>query len=91
MLRRFLQRLNFVGRLRARHRAWREAEAFAEAFHRESRARVAELAAKGQGDVALAESVAALGIDLNDKERPKLTTVGGIKIVGYNGVRVRRD
>jgi len=48
-----------------------------DAYHEESRKRVAELAAKGQGHVALAESLALLGIDANSKERPKL--------VGFDG------
>jgi len=82
MLRSLLNRLNFVGRWRARQAERRQFDALADEYHRQSRARVAELAAKGQGDVALAESLAALGIDVNSKQRPK--------IVGCNGVRFKK-
>ncbi len=47
------------------------------AYHTASRARVAELAAKGQGHVALAEGLALMGIDVRKNERPKL--------VGFDG------
>ncbi len=50
------------------------------AFHAESRARIAKLAAEGKGRQALAESVRLLGIDLKNGERPRL--------VGYNGRRL---
>jgi hypothetical protein len=49
----------------------------ADTIKAESRKRVAELAAKGQGHVALAENLALLGIDVNSKERPRL--------VGFDG------
>ena len=53
----------------------------ADAIKAEGRKRVADLAAKGQGHIALAENLALLGIDVN-KERPRL--------VGFNG-RVFRE
>jgi len=52
----------------------------ADAFKAESRQRIAELAAKGQGQVALAESLALLGIDANGKERPRLVAIKGVRI-----------
>jgi hypothetical protein len=83
MLRRFFNRLNFVGRWRARRAELRRFDAYTVEYHRQSRARIAELAAKGQGHIALAESLSLLGIDVNSKERPKL--------VGINGVRFKKD
>ena len=53
----------------------------ADKFHADSRARVAKLAAEGKSHVALAESLALLGIDINSGVKPR--------IVGCNGVRFR--
>jgi hypothetical protein len=57
-----------------RSRAQREADA----IRAESRRRVAELADKGQGHVALAENVKLLGIESGT--RPKLLTIGGKRL-----------
>ena len=80
MLRQLLQRLNFVGRWRARQTRRKQALAFAAEFHRQDRERIAKMAAEGRSDEALKESLSALGIDPN-KDRPR--------IVEYYGIRVR--
>ena len=81
MLRRLLQHLNFVGRWRARQAERRRFDALSAEYHRQSRARVAELAAQGRSDEALKESLSVLGIDVTSTDRPR--------IVGCNGVRFR--
>jgi len=53
----------------------------AKAYRTQSRARISELAAKGQGRQALAESLSLLGIDINSGVKPR--------IVGCNGVSFR--
>jgi hypothetical protein len=81
MLRSLLNRLNFVGRWRARQAERRRFDALAAEYHRQERERIAKMAAEGRSHEALQESLSALGIDLSSKERPR--------IVGCNGVRFR--
>ncbi len=60
-------------------RRQRDAAAYAKVFHAESRARVAQLADSGQGQVALRENLALMGIDTGKAERPRLVTIGGVR------------
>lgn len=61
-------------------RSQREALAFAKAYHAESRARVEQLAAAGHGQQALRENLALMGIDTTKAERPRLASVGGVRL-----------
>lgn len=61
-------------------RSQREALAFAKAYHAEGRARVEQLAAAGQSRQALRENLALLGVDTTKSERPRLVSVGGVRL-----------
>jgi hypothetical protein len=61
-------------------RSQREALAFAKTFHAESRARVDQLAAENKGAEALRENLGLLGIDTTKAERPRLVSVGGVRL-----------
>ena len=54
--------------------------AFAKAYHGEQRARLQQLATSGQGREALRENLALLGIDTTKAERPRLASVGGVRL-----------
>jgi hypothetical protein len=61
-------------------RSQREALAFAKAYHTESRAHVARLAAAGHGQEALRENLELMGIDTTKAERPRLVSIGGVRL-----------
>lgn len=54
--------------------------AYAKAYHEESRARVEALAAAGHGPEVGRENLALLGIDTTKAERPRLASVGGVRL-----------
>ena len=54
--------------------------AYAEAYHSESRARIEQLTAKGRSAEALRENLALIGIDTSKTERPRLASVGGVRL-----------
>lgn len=64
-------------RIRNRHREWREAVAFSERYHRDSRLRMKALAKKGEGWKGLEESVSLMGI--KPGEKPTIVSVGGVR------------
>ena len=68
-----------IRQLLAKWQSQREALAFAQAFHAESRARLEHLAAQGQAPQALRENIALLGIDPTKPERPRLASFGGVR------------
>ncbi len=54
--------------------------AFAKAYHAENRARGEQLAAAGRGQESLHQSLALMGIDVTKAERPRLASVGGVRL-----------
>jgi hypothetical protein len=72
--------MKLLRQLFATWRSQREALAFAKAYHAESRARMDELAATGKGHEALRENLALLGIDATKAERPRLASIGGVRL-----------
>jgi hypothetical protein len=72
--------VSIIRKLLARWQSQREALAYAEAYHSESRARIEQLAAKGRSAEALRENLALIGIDTSKTERPRLASVGGIRL-----------
>ncbi len=65
---------------RAKKKSGRKNDAATERFHAQSRAHVAQLAAKGRGREALAEGAKLLGIDLSKPVEFRLVSVGGMKV-----------
>ena len=72
--------VKFLRKTIARWRSQRESIAFAKAYHAESRARVAQLAAAGHGQQALRENLQLMGIDIAKAERPRLVSIGGVRL-----------
>lgn len=72
--------MSFIRKVLARWQNQREALAFAKAYHAESRARLDELAASGRSSEALRENLALMGIDTSKGERPRLASVGGVRL-----------
>jgi hypothetical protein len=72
--------VKFLRKTIATWRNQRESIAFAKAYHLESRARVAQLTAEGHGQEALRENLALMGIDTTKAERPRLVSIGGVRL-----------
>jgi len=72
--------VNILRQILATWRRQKVALDSAKAYHAEERARIDRLVLAGNGREGLRENLALLGIDVDKAERPRLATLGGIRL-----------